>query len=117
MQIKLVSFPIDSGKKVAAIKALRQATGIGLKEAKDAIEGVMVQNPKPVTLDLIRATEPDARARVQDALTDLKAVGAEIANVDEALLIKLQEVLREAIDAKAYDLAEDLLVLVRRHDA
>ena len=38
----LASVPAD--KKIAAIKAVREITGLGLKEAKDLVEGA----PKPV---------------------------------------------------------------------
>jgi ribosomal protein L7/L12 len=31
---------IQSGKKIQAIKAYRQATGVGLKDAKDAVEKI-----------------------------------------------------------------------------
>lgn len=35
---------VDASKKIAAIKAVREITGLGLKEAKDLVEGA----PKPV---------------------------------------------------------------------
>jgi hypothetical protein len=33
----------DMGQKIAAIKVLRDATGMGLREAKDAVEAYMVR--------------------------------------------------------------------------
>lgn len=35
---------VDASKKIAAIKAVREITGLGLKEAKDLVEGA----PKPL---------------------------------------------------------------------
>ncbi len=35
---------VDASKKIAAIKAVREITGLGLKEAKDLVEGA----PKPI---------------------------------------------------------------------
>lgn len=34
----------DSGQKINAIKALRETTGLGLKEAKDVVEAYMTRN-------------------------------------------------------------------------
>jgi ribosomal protein L7/L12 len=31
---------VDEGKKIEAIKLYREMTGVGLKEAKDAVEGI-----------------------------------------------------------------------------
>lgn len=40
----------DFAKKINAIKALRVATGVGLKDAKDFIESVMDLGPQRITL-------------------------------------------------------------------
>ncbi|WP_028487295.1 50S ribosomal protein L7/L12 [Thiomicrorhabdus chilensis] len=53
--------------KVAAIKAVRAATGLGLKEAKEAVEGVPFTLKEGVTKE-----EADALAN------DLKEAGAEV---------------------------------------
>jgi ribosomal protein L7/L12 len=37
---------LRAGKKIDAIKALRQETGLGLKDAKDAVEKVLLENPE-----------------------------------------------------------------------
>ena len=34
---------VDSGRKIEAIKRLREETGLGLKEAKDAIDALSVE--------------------------------------------------------------------------
>lgn len=35
---------LQSGNKIEAIKLLREQTGLGLKEAKDAVEGMAIRN-------------------------------------------------------------------------
>jgi len=52
-------------KKIQVIKEVRALTGLGLKEAKDLVEGV----PKPVKVGLNKAEAEDARKK-------LEAVGA-----------------------------------------
>lgn len=37
---------LSQGKKIEAIKLLREATGIGLKEAKDAVEDYIKSQPE-----------------------------------------------------------------------
>ena len=39
---------IQSGRKIHAIKLLREVRGIGLKEAKHAVEAYMQANPSPI---------------------------------------------------------------------
>ena len=63
--VELASF---GGNKVAVIKAVREATGLGLKEAKDLVEGA----PKPVKegvpkdeADKIKAQLEKAGAKVE----------------------------------------------------
>jgi len=38
---------IRAGRKIQAIKLLREARGIGLKEAKQAVDAYMRENPSP----------------------------------------------------------------------
>ena len=38
---------IRAGRKIQAIKLLREAQGIGLKEAKQAVDAYMRENPSP----------------------------------------------------------------------
>ncbi len=49
--------------KVAVIKAVRQITGLGLKEAKDLVEGA----PKPVKEGIARGEAEEAAKLLQDA--------------------------------------------------
>lgn len=49
MTTKFIEFTcewVDDGRKISAIKAVRAATGAGLKESKDAVEACC-GNPKP----------------------------------------------------------------------
>jgi large subunit ribosomal protein L7/L12 len=49
--------------KVGVIKAVREITGLGLKEAKDLVDGA----PKPVKEGVDKATAADAKKKLEDA--------------------------------------------------
>ena len=51
------------GKKVAVIKAVRELTGLGLKEAKDLVDGA----PKPVKEAVPKAAADEAKKKLEDA--------------------------------------------------
>jgi large subunit ribosomal protein L7/L12 len=51
----------DEAKKIAVIKEVRAATGLGLKEAKDLVEGA----PKP----LKEGASKDEAAKIKEAIT------------------------------------------------
>jgi ribosomal protein L7/L12 len=40
VQLQAIDLALSAGNKIEAIKLLREATGLGLKEAKDAIEAM-----------------------------------------------------------------------------
>ncbi len=50
-------------KKVAVIKAVRGITGLGLKEAKDAVEGV----PTPIKEGVEKAEAEDVKKQLEEA--------------------------------------------------
>ena len=58
---------ISQGNKIAAIKLFREVTGVGLKEAKDAVEaierGQMVTSSKPIQFDLQNDTLLDEQIK------------------------------------------------------
>jgi large subunit ribosomal protein L7/L12 len=49
--------------KVNVIKAVREITGLGLKEAKDLVDGA----PKPVKEGADKATAEDAKKKLEEA--------------------------------------------------
>ena len=57
----------DGGKKIQVIKVVRELTGLGLKEAKDLVDGA----PKPVL-------EKVAKDAAEKAAESLKAAGASV---------------------------------------
>lgn len=59
--------PIPDDKKIAIIKAVREITGLGLKEAKDMVEGA----PKE-----LKASSPKAEA--DEIAKKLQAAGAKV---------------------------------------
>jgi large subunit ribosomal protein L7/L12 len=54
---------IDASKKIAAIKAVRKITGLGLKEAKEAVEGA----PTPLKQGASKAEADEAMKELADA--------------------------------------------------
>ncbi|PLZ00036.1 50S ribosomal protein L7/L12 [Burkholderia sp. WAC0059] len=51
------------GNKVAVIKAVRELTGLGLKEAKDLVDGA----PKPIKEAVPKAAAEEAKKKLEDA--------------------------------------------------
>lgn len=51
------------GNKVAVIKAVRELTGMGLKEAKDLVDGA----PKPVKEGVDKAAAEEAKKKLEEA--------------------------------------------------
>ena len=49
--------------KVAVIKAVREITGLGLKEAKDLVDGA----PKPIKEGVDKAAAEDAKKKLEEA--------------------------------------------------
>ncbi len=51
------------GQKVAAIKAVREITGLGLKESKDLVDGA----PKPVKENVEKAEAEELKKKLEEA--------------------------------------------------
>ena len=51
------------GNKVAVIKAVREITGLGLKEAKDLVDGA----PKPIKEGMPKADAEAAKKKLEEA--------------------------------------------------
>ncbi len=54
---------VDASKKIAVIKAVRELTSLGLKEAKDLVEGA----PKPVKEGVSKEEADAAKAKLVEA--------------------------------------------------
>jgi large subunit ribosomal protein L7/L12 len=52
----------DGGKKIQVIKVVRELTGLGLKEAKDLVEGA----PKPVLEKVNKEAADKAKAKLEE---------------------------------------------------
>ena len=50
-------------KKINVIKAVREATGLGLKEAKELVDGA----PKPVNENVAKAEADELKAKLEEA--------------------------------------------------
>ena len=63
--------PIPEDKKISVIKAVREVTGLGLKEAKDLVEGA----PKDLKLAAPKAEAEEIQKKVQAAGAKVKLTG------------------------------------------
>ena len=52
----------DGGKKIQVIKVVRELTGLGLKEAKDLVDGA----PKPVKEKVAKAEAADMKKKLEE---------------------------------------------------
>jgi large subunit ribosomal protein L7/L12 len=58
-----LSWPAAGDKKVEVIKVVRAVTGLGLKEAKDLVDGA----PKPVKEGISKADAEALKKQLEDA--------------------------------------------------
>lgn len=63
--------PIPDDKKISVIKAVREVTGLGLKEAKDLVEGA----PKDLKATAPKAEAEEIQKKIQTAGGKVKLTG------------------------------------------
>lgn len=101
--ITLLSFPAEGPNKVAGIKAIRAFTGLGLKEAKDIMDGLQAGNPHRATL----------RHDQDEALNTFASFGGKY-EIDDELEIGVRKALLVAIERNNFDAASGLLEILRK---
>lgn len=108
-----VKFTRDAGStKIEHIKALRHASGYGLKEAKDAVED-SYDADKFIEIDPI---DTRGEEEIRSGRNQLKFMpGAEVIELTELLVTRLNEIAQEAVRIKAYDLTVDLLAVLKKY--
>jgi large subunit ribosomal protein L7/L12 len=62
-EFNVVLTGFDAAKKIGVIKAVREATGLGLKEAKDLVEGA----PKAVKENVAKAEAEELKKKITEA--------------------------------------------------
>ncbi len=62
-EFNVVLASIDAAKKIAVIKVVREITGLGLKEAKDLVEGA----PKTVKENVAKAEAEELKKKITEA--------------------------------------------------
>ena len=62
-EFNVVLAAVDAAKKIAVIKVVREITGLGLKEAKDLVEGA----PKAVKENVAKAEAEELKKKITDA--------------------------------------------------
>lgn len=105
-----------SETKITQIKALRTATGCGLKAAKDAVEAsYSTKGFVSIELEPGETDEQDRNRKV--GMIDLRAMETvTVTTSGEDVLGNLNTLVRHATSKGAYDLAIDLLEVLKRHD-
>lgn len=104
----------DGFNKVAAIKALRQLTGVGLKEAKDVVEKAMTG----ALVDLSPSVPNESLVSVQESYRVLAAQGLELIQDGkkvEFIIAAIKESAKLAADEEEEALAILLLDVIRQH--
>jgi len=104
----------ESFNKVAAIKALRLLTNVGLKEAKDAVESAMTGE----LVDLHNASPRDAMINADEAVNTLHVNGLELldgTSKTEFIVTAIKESAKLAADEGEEKLAMLLLGVLRDH--
>ena len=102
--------PVSYTNKVAAIKAIRTLTGLGLKEAKDASERGGPQeyeiNPSIFT------NYANPVAEIENQYRILRNEGVQVGGSVHLLLAELRDLAREALKQGEDELADEILQLV-----
>ena len=62
-EFNVVLASVDAAKKIAVIKVVREITGLGLKEAKDLVEGA----PKAVKENVAKAEAEELKKKITEA--------------------------------------------------
>lgn len=99
--------------KVTCIKAWRTVTGLGLKEAKDAVEAVM--EGKPTILETSLA--PD-HPELRNALAVIQGENMVVStqNTTKATVLRaVESAAKLSLDNGEYDLAIDLTEILKKH--
>lgn len=94
-------------QKVQAIKAIRTITGLGLKEAKDAIEGAEVH---PTKIDVGTASAFE----ISTFTDELNVIGF-IVTKDTSEIEKVRLIVVESLQSKNYELSIDLIEVLMKH--
>lgn len=103
---------IRSGQKVPAIKLVRAATGLGLKEAKDLVE-TEIFNLEVLDSRLSSNLDTDQNGLVRK-LRDLGILVSEGPMAAETTLSMLEDALHEAVSMQTMEIAEDILALLKK---
>ena len=103
--------PITMGNKVAAIKAIRALTGMGLKEAKDASELPGVTQTFGINTRYMGAVT-DIPAEVDRNIRILRSEGFEVSDPIYKILDDLRELGAQALKQGEDELANEILQMV-----
>ena len=104
-QVAQIHAELASGRKINAIKLYREVTGVGLKEAKEAVEAIQqAQQPVSSGYHSLAANQPrgDVMAQIEQELRAKRKISA-VKLYREAYNVGLKEA-KDAVDAMERDL-------------
>ena len=110
-KVTVKSFPVDTGEKVAGIKRIRALYGVGLKEAKEVIEGLMMKPPREYVDEAV-----NDKVKRREAIADLRGYGAvvECQAEDGALVEQIRAAAHTALDVDELEVANMLVDILKR---
>lgn len=118
MKVVLKKFgKIPVNNKVSAIKAARTLFGLGLKEAKDAIEEVM--NKGVSEFEIHPANAPKHLDKMSPEMLTLMGEGIQIGGIEtkkSAVIEALRSSAKVAMSDREYDLAISIIGVLKEHD-
>ena len=102
--------------KIEAIKGLRSATGLGLKESKELVERTAAGFPESVRENIPPVDDP---TKVMDGKRLMSSGGVSFIVVDlrrSEVLTALRDLVKVAVGKSQYDLADQLLTILAKED-
>jgi len=116
----------DTPNKVAVIKLVRNATALGLKEAKDLVEETQGSSPAKTSSALCTWDDQNHFTQwhadmIGNGVTILGELGIETHKLDSSVTERLvgsaQQLIIDCVMERSWNLARDLIDVLERHDS
>ena len=107
---------VAAGSKVPVIKSIRYITGLGLKEAKDLVDGAE-RGERMVFAELEEhRRNPDTLAayNLSSELASIRQCGYSVVEMNDRMGAQVKKLIIEAIECDEYSMAIDLINVIQR---
>lgn len=107
---------IVTSNKVAAIKAIRYITGLGLKEAKDLVDAAEGGQRLSFTELEEHRRNPDTYAayNLDREIRNIRDCGYTVIEINDRMAKQVKALIIEAIECDEYSMAVDLIAVLQR---